>query len=52
MGSSFSLHDKLLKSTGELSELHDRGLLKCAVFGANVGFEDIEQYSTIAEKTS
>lgn len=46
------LHEKLLKATGGLPGLRDRGLLESAVFGANAGFEDVEQYPTAEEKAA
>ncbi len=46
------LHNKLLKATGGLSGLRDRGLLESAVFGINASFEDVEQYPTVEEKAA
>lgn len=46
------LHEKLLKATGGLPGLRDRGLLESAVLGVNAGFEDVEQYPTVEEKAS
>lgn len=46
------LHDKLLKATGGLPGLRDRGLLESAVFSVSAGFEDIEQYPTVEEKAA
>ncbi len=46
------LHDKLLKATGGLPGLRDRGLLESAVFGINAGFEDVEQYPSVEEKAA
>lgn len=46
------LHGKLLKATGGLPGLRDRGLLESAVSSVNAGFEDVEQYPTIEEKAS
>lgn len=46
------LHDKLLKATGGLPGLRDRGLLESAVFSMNASFEDVEQYPTIEEKAA
>ena len=46
------LHNKLLKATGGLPGLRDRGLLESAVFSMNAGFEDIEQYPTAEEKAA
>ncbi len=46
------LHRKLLKATGGLPGLRDRGLLESAVFGVNAGFEGVEQYPTIEEKAA
>lgn len=46
------LHDKLLKATGGLSGLRDRGLLESAVFSVNAGFDDVEQYPTVEEKAA
>lgn len=46
------LHDKLLKATGGLPGLRDRGLLESAVLGVNASFEDVEQYPTVEEKAA
>ncbi len=46
------LHDKLLKATGGLPGLRDRGLLESAVLGINASFEDVEQYPTAEEKAA
>lgn len=46
------LHAKLLKATGGLPGLRDRGLLESAVLGVNAGFEDVEQYPTVEEKAA
>lgn len=46
------LHDKLLKATGGLLGLRDRGLLESAVFGVNASFEEVEQYPTVEEKAA
>ena len=46
------LHNKLLKATGGLPGLRDRGLLESAVLGVNAGFEDMEQYPTVEEKAA
>lgn len=46
------LHDKLLKTTGGLPGLRDRGLLESAVLGVDAGFEDIELYPTVEEKAA
>lgn len=46
------LHDKLLKATGGLPGLRDRGLLESAVFSMNASFEDVEQYATVEEKAA
>lgn len=46
------LHGKLLKATGGLPGLRDRGLLESAVSSVNAGFEDVEQYPTIEEKAA
>ena len=46
------LHDKLLKATGGLPGLRDRGLLESAVLGVDAGFEDIELYPTVEEKAA
>ncbi len=46
------LHDKLLKATGGLPGLRDRGLLESAVFGINASFEEVEQYPTVEEKAA
>ena len=46
------LHGKLLKTTGGLPGLRDRGLLESAVLGINASFEDIEQYPTVEEKAA
>ena len=46
------LHGKLIKATGGLPGLRDRGLLESAVFSMNSGFEDIEQYPTVEEKAA
>lgn len=46
------LHDKLLKATGGLPGLRDRGLLESAVLGVNAGFGDVEQYPTVEEKAA
>ncbi len=46
------LHDKLLKATGGLPGLRDRGLLESAVLGVNAGFENVEQYPTVEEKAA
>lgn len=46
------LHDKLLKATGGLPGLRDRGLLESAVFSTNASFEDVEQYPTVKEKAA
>ena len=46
------LHSKLLKATGGLPGLRDRGLLESAVLGVNAGFENMEQYPTVEEKAA
>lgn len=46
------LHDKLLRATGGLPGLRDRGLLESAVLGVNAGFEDVEQYPSVEEKAA
>ena len=46
------LHDKLLKATGGLPGLRDRGLLESAVLGVDAGFEDIALYPTVEEKAA
>lgn len=46
------LHDKLLRATGGLLGLRDRGLLESAVLGVNASFEEIEQYPTVEEKAA
>ncbi len=46
------LHGKLLKATGGLPGLRDRGLLESAVFGVDASFEDVEQYPTVEEKAA
>ena len=46
------LHSKLLKATGGLPGLRDRGLLESAVLGVNTGFENMEQYPTVEEKAA
>lgn len=46
------LHDKLLKATGGLPGLRDRGLLESAVLSINAGFDDVEQYPTVEEKAA
>ena len=46
------LHDKLIRATGGLPGLRDRGLLESAVFSMNAGFEDVEQYPTVEEKAA
>ena len=46
------LHSKLLKATGGLPGLRDRGLLESAVLGINAGFENVEQYPTVEEKAA
>ena len=46
------LHDKLLKATGGLPGLRDRGLLESAVLSVNASFEEVEQYPTIEEKAA
>lgn len=46
------LHEKLLKATGGLPGLRDRGLLESAVLGVHASFEDVEQYPTAEEKAA
>ena len=46
------LHEKLLKATGGLPGLRDRGLLESAVFSIDAGFENVEQYATVKEKAA
>lgn len=46
------LHDKLLRATGGLPGLRDRGLLESAVFSINASFDDVEQYPTVEEKAA
>ncbi len=46
------LHDKLLRATGGLPGLRDRGLLESAVFGVDASFEDVEKYPTVEEKAA
>ena len=46
------LHDKLLKATGGLPGLRDRGLLESAALSADASFEDVEQYPTAEEKAA
>lgn len=46
------LHSKLLKATGGLPGLRDRGLLESAAIGIDAGFGDVEQYPTIEEKAA
>ena len=46
------LHEKLLKATGGLPGLRERGLLESAVFSATAAFEDVEQYPTVEEKAA
>lgn len=46
------LHEKLLKTTGGLPGLRERGLLESAVFSVNAGFEDTERYPTVEEKAA
>ena len=43
------LHDKLLKATGGLPGLRDRGLLESAVLSVNASFEE---YPTVEEKAT
>lgn len=47
-----SLHTKLIIKTGGIDGLRDIGLLESAVYGAQAGFDDVEQYPTIEEKAS
>jgi len=46
------LHEKLLKATGGLPGLRDRGLLESAVFSVNAGFDGVEQYPAVEEKAA
>lgn len=46
------LHDRLLAATGGTAGLRDRGLLESAVFGIYAGYENVEQYPTLEEKTA
>lgn len=46
------LHEKLLRATGGLPGLRDRGLLESAVFSIEASFEDVEQYPTAEEKAA
>ena len=46
------LHEKLIRQTGGLPGLRDRGLLESAVSGMNAGFGDVELYPTIEEKAA
>lgn len=46
------LHEKLLKATGGLPGLRDRGLLESAVLSIYAGFGDVEQYPTVEEKAA
>lgn len=46
------LHEKLLKVTGGLSGLRDRGLLESAVLGVDAGFDGIEHYPSAEEKAA
>lgn len=46
------LHEKLLRATGGLPGLRDRGLLESAVFGIEASFEEVEQYPTLEEKAA
>lgn len=46
------IHSLLIKKTGGLDGLRDKGLLESAVFSTSSGFGDIEVYSTIEEKAA
>lgn len=46
------LHEKLLRTTGGLPGLRDKGLLESAVFGIDAGFGDVERYPSVEEKAA
>lgn len=46
------LHSKLIKKTGGIDGLRDRGLLESAVFSAQSSFGDEEVYPTVEEKAA
>lgn len=46
------LHSKLIKKTGGIDGLRDRGLLESAVFSAQSSFGEEEVYPTVEEKAA
>ena len=46
------LHSKLIKKTGGIDGLRDKGLLESAVFSAQGSFGDEEVYPTVEEKAA
>ena len=46
------IHEKLVEASGGSSGLRDEGLLKSAVYSAEVSFDDVEMYPTVEEKAA
>lgn len=46
------LHSKLIKKTGGLDGIRDRGLLESAIYSVFAGFDDEERYPTLEEKAA